>query len=374
MKSLRIKTITCHDVYNFGASLQAYALMKYLQDSGNEVEIIDYKPDYLTFNLWAIGPKWSKNLFLKLLYFSYVVPKRLLLYKRRGKFDRFTKNKLKLTPKTYKSNDELKIDPPLADIYFAGSEQIWNTASPNGKDPAYYLDIAPRNAIKASYAASFSVSEISPEFTAFVKNNLNNLDFISVREDTGLKILNDLGIKNGTVVVDPVFLLEKNKWDVLAEYKSRDRYVFVYDQENNQLIKQAALKLAKAYNLKVFAIESLYPMSYADRKIRDAGPEEFLGLIKNCEICLTNSFHCIGFSLIFNKNFYLFKRTHQKVNSRMVDLLNYLNLSSRIADEHLENLNIDEIDFARVIDLIEKRREDSISYMEKVIQAALINE
>ena len=39
----RIKTITSHDVYNYGASLQAYALMKYLQEKGCEVQVIDYK-------------------------------------------------------------------------------------------------------------------------------------------------------------------------------------------------------------------------------------------------------------------------------------------------------------------------------------------
>ena len=49
-----VKTITCHDVYNFGASLQAYALMKYISDRGHDVEIIDYKPDYLSFDLWGI--------------------------------------------------------------------------------------------------------------------------------------------------------------------------------------------------------------------------------------------------------------------------------------------------------------------------------
>ena len=45
---MNIKTITCHDVYNYGATLQAYALFKYLEDKGHNVEIIDYKPDYLS--------------------------------------------------------------------------------------------------------------------------------------------------------------------------------------------------------------------------------------------------------------------------------------------------------------------------------------
>mgnify|MGYP000823702255 CR=1 FL=1 len=45
---MKIKTITCHDVYNVGASLQAYALVTYLRKLGHDAQIIDYKPDYLS--------------------------------------------------------------------------------------------------------------------------------------------------------------------------------------------------------------------------------------------------------------------------------------------------------------------------------------
>ena len=53
---MKVCTITCHDVYNHGASLQAYALMTHLEKNGHEVEIIDYKPDYLgnLYNLKSV--------------------------------------------------------------------------------------------------------------------------------------------------------------------------------------------------------------------------------------------------------------------------------------------------------------------------------
>jgi len=370
---MKIKTITCHDVYNPGASLQAYALMKYLQGLGHDVEIINYKPDYLSFNLWAIGAKWNKNILLKFLYYSYVIPKRLSLKKRRKKFDIFTRERLSITTKKYRSIEELKADTPIADIYFAGSDQIWNTESPNGKDPSFLLDFVPEGAIKASYAASFSVSEIAKEYIDFVKNRLVTFDFISVREKTGINILESLGIEHGTVVTDPVFLLKKSQWKGLLNYKPKEKYIFIYDQENNKAIKEAALKLARLFNLKIYAIESLYPMSYADKKIKDAGPEEFIGLIEQCEICLTNSFHCIAFSLIFNKKFYLFKRTHQKVNSRMLDLLDDLGLNYRIGNENQDELGMDEINYQIVNDIIEKKRQKSTNYINSVIEKAEIN-
>ena len=367
---MKIKTITCHDVYNFGASLQAYALMKYLKDIGNEVEIVDYKPAYLKFDLWAIGPKWKRNILLKILYFSYVVPKRLCMKKRRSKFDLFTRQKLRTTNRTYSSFHELKKDPPLADIFFAGSDQIWNTELPNGKDPSFYLDFVKANSIKASYAASFSVSKINPEIRNFVREKLQGLDYISVREETGIEILKNLGFENGRVVIDPVFLLGKIEWETLAVSPTNDqKYIFVYDQENNPLIKKYALKIAKKYDMKIFAVESLYPMLYADRKIRYASPEDFIGLVMNCEICLTNSFHCMAFSLIFNKKFYLFKRT-QKVNSRMTDLLKYLNLTNRIADGDYEMIQLTEIEYSKVNELIDRKKAYSITYLEEVIEKA----
>ena len=70
---INIKTITCHNVYNYGASLQAYALMDYLEKKGHQVEIIDYMPLYIRKNLslWAISKKWNKNFFVKILFYSF---------------------------------------------------------------------------------------------------------------------------------------------------------------------------------------------------------------------------------------------------------------------------------------------------------------
>ncbi|NMC40997.1 MAG: polysaccharide pyruvyl transferase family protein [Bacteroidales bacterium] len=110
----KIMTITCHDVYNFGASLQAYALMRYLQDLGNEVEIVDYKPDYMVYRVTGIGKKWKKNIILKLLYYTYIIPLRLMLRSRRKKFDDFTRNELRTTRRKYNSYNELQEFPPEA--------------------------------------------------------------------------------------------------------------------------------------------------------------------------------------------------------------------------------------------------------------------
>jgi hypothetical protein len=369
---LKIKTLTCHDIYNFGASLQAYALITHLKKLGHDVEIIDYKPDFLTFDLWAIGDKWKKNPFVKFAYFAYVVPKRLLMHGRRKKFDSFTKKQLILTNKKYINFDELKENPPQADIFFAGSDQIWNPLLPNGKDPSFFLDFTKKSAIRASYAASFSVTEIPDNLVDQMLAMLNRLDFISVREESGNQLLQQHGVQ-GEVVVDPVFLLPAADWAKLTVKKPKDDYIFVYDQENNKILKETALHLAKKYNLKIYAIEALYPLRYADKRINDAGPKEFLTLIQNCTVCLTNSFHCISFSLIFNKNFLFFKRTHMKVNSRMDDLLAYLDLQSHAVSAFKEHVDIINIDYEKVDKKIDVKRKSSFQFIDRVLEHAQKN-
>lgn len=368
MESLKIKTITCHDVYNFGASLQAYALMRHLEMKGHEVAIIDYKPDYLTFNLWAIGGKWNRNILMRWVYFIYVVPKRLMMKSRRNKFDHFTRKRLNITPDRFPDLQSLQTNPPEADVFFAGSDQIWNPLLPNGSDGAFYLSFV-KNGVKASYAASLSVQEIPEANQAFMRDSINALDYIAVREPSGLKLVHQLGINRGEVVVDPVYLLPGEVWNKLATLgKDYGKYIFIYDQENNKPIKEAALKLKQKYGYNIVAIEALYPMGYADFRIKNAGPEDFLGLIKNAAVVLTNSFHCMSFCLIFRNQFFVFRRTHLKVNSRMEDLLKYLELPERIVE--ISDLEITDIDFDRVSSLLQQRIESSYSYIDKVLAHA----
>ena len=193
---MRIKTITCHNVYNTGASLQAYALSKYLQNLGHDVEIIDYVPDYLVHHrLWAVANSVYNKPVIRELYNLAKLPGRLCARygTRKRAFDRFTDQYLPLTDRHYSSYEELISNPPDADIYLAGSDQIWNSLFLNGRDPAFYLQFAPGNRIRASYAASFAISQIAPEYQEQTKKWLSDFDYVSVREASGLTILEMMG-------------------------------------------------------------------------------------------------------------------------------------------------------------------------------------
>lgn len=335
---MKIKTITCHDVYNLGASLQAYALVEYLKQLGHDVEIIDYKPEYLQhYKLNKVNnPKYDKVVFRE-IYLLLKLPERLKARKekRKQEFDNFTKKFLPLTRKSYYSNEELKNDIPEADIYLAGSDQIWNTLFKNGKDPAFYLDFAPKESIKASYAASFATEDISEEQKPQIKRWLECLDYISVRETSGMKIINNLGIKGGTQVLDPVFLLNQDEWrkiEIVTDFK--EPYLLVYDFDKDNKIREFVIKKAKEKKLKIY---SVLPCEYCDKSFENEGPQTFLSLIDNAEYVISNSFHGTAFAIIFKKPFAVFDRK-ENINTRMQDLVKNLQLKSVVEKTEYKNI------------------------------------
>lgn len=328
---MKICTITCHDVYNVGASLQAYALQAYLKSLGHDVKIIDYKPDYLSkhYKLGVIGnPKYDKPL-LRYAYLLAKLPGRLHTLPRKKAFDSFRSRYLDLT-KRYTSNEELKNEPPEADVYFAGSDQIWNPLFPNGKDPAFYLDFV-RQGIRASYAASFAVDEFPQELREVTAQYLQKLDHVAVRESSGLGILETLGITDAVTVLDPVFLLDREQWEAMAEMPAECKkpYLLVYDFDNSAAVGELAERLAAEHG---WAIYSIFDLPYAERCFSLCGPEIFLGLIQGAAFVLSNSFHATAFSVIFRREFAVVERT-EKINTRMRDLTSLLGLSDHMVTE-----------------------------------------
>lgn len=365
---MRIRTITCHDVYNLGASLQAFALQHYLEGMGHDVQIIDYKPDYLSghFSLWAINPKYNKPL-LREAYWLAKMAGRIKARGRKKPFDQFKQRYLHLT-RRYSSIEELHQDPPEADLYIAGSDQIWNTTFNNGTDAAFYLDFG--TARKISYAASFATPELREGTEGFVKQKLANFDAISVREKGGLNILSSLGF-NGTQVVDPVFLLNKAEWDELlqgvcsiAEAELNDPYILVYDFDPQGPIHQVAERLAKLKHCKIYGVGP-YALPYADRNFANNGPLDFVALVKNAQCVVSNSFHATAFALIYHRDTLVVNR-QDGLNLRMKDLLHDYKLDYRIvsgttADDQLEN----SIDYIAVAPLIAENITNSKNWLNR---------
>lgn len=329
---MQIKTITCHQVYNHGASLQEYALLFYLNANGFDAMTIRYKPPYLSnhFNfLFLNNPKFDKPV-LKQLYLIAKLPGRLKSLKQKKIFDKFSEKYIPSDKIRYTSNEELKNNLPLADAYICGSDQIWNSIFENGKDPAFFLDFVPSEKLKISYAASFATDTIAEDLKSFVKEKVSRINLISVRETSALTILNDLGISNAIQVLDPVFLLEKEHWNKFISPLDDEPFIFVYDFEYNQILKKMALEFKAYNNVKIYTINK--DIDYADRNFFLQGPETFLSLMRNADFVFTNSFHAVAFALIFEKQFAVYDRS-ETINSRMRDLLQLFDLQNLIKDK-----------------------------------------
>lgn len=362
---MKICIITCHDVYNVGASLQVYALQNYLQKCGYEVNIIDYKPDYLSghYKFTSIdNPKYKKNIFLKIFYILAKFPNRLKSMPLKKTFDGFRDKYLNLTLKRYNSYEELKENPPNADIYIAGSDQIWNTIFKNGRDPAFYLDFGRNNIKRVSYAASFATEEIVPEYKQFVKNELEKFDMISVREISGIDILKNLSIYNGVQVMDPVFLHEQSFWNEMCVDIKSEPYLLLYDFDKNPEILKIAKKLARIYGLKIY---SVFKIDGVDKHIKNVGPIEFISYIKNASYVVSNSFHGTCYSIIFEIPFVVINR-QENINTRMRDLLFLFDLQSRLISSEDEISNLIEINYKKVKQQLNEFVNKSKSYINEI--------
>ncbi|MBP0902470.1 polysaccharide pyruvyl transferase family protein [Mariniflexile gromovii] len=367
---MKIKTITCHEVYNHGASLQEHALLKYLENLGHDAETIRYKPSYFDsdkFSLWEVSsPKFESNIIFKVFYILAKLPSRLIALKRKKSFDDFSSKYINATKQSYKSNEQLSKNLPYADAYICGSDQIWNSFFENGKDPAFYLDFVPDNKLKISYAASFAIDTLEDSIKKFVSEQVNKINYISVRETSGLKILAELNITDTTQVLDPVFLLPAKYWHDTFVNEISEKYILIYDFDSNPSLKKMALTLAKTNKLKIYTVNR--NINYADTNFWLKGPEYFLSLLANAQFVISNSFHAVAFSLIFEKQFLVVNRL-ENINTRMRDLLALLNISDLlISDPNDPNISIQPISSYEPIN---KELEASIARSKLFLQKAL---
>ncbi len=363
---MKIKTITCHEVYNYGATFQEYALLEFLNSQGWEASVLHYKPYYLSghFNMWSVSPKFNKPI-LKQLYLLAKLPERLKALKKKKVFDAFHDKYIPTDKKLYKNNQELIQDVPEGDVFICGSDQIWNSFFQNGKDPAFYLNFVPEDKKKISYAASFAIDELEESVKSLVKDNVERMQAVSVRETSGLTILKGLGMDNAVQVLDPVFLLERSHWDKFI-FPIKEDFIFIYDFDSNPLIKEIALELKKEKGWKIYSLNQ--NIDYADENFWLEGPERFLSLVSQSKINLTNSFHSLAFSLIFQQQFVVVNRT-EKINTRMRDLLQLVGLEDHLITNKQEYDGLETINFSKVEEVQEFHRLRSQNFLLKAIQS-----
>ena len=219
---MKIGIITFHFPLNYGAVLQAYALAKYLRSIGHHSEFIDYQPNY---HVKRYQWKWK---YCGLHPTNFIYP---LLYKR---FNLFRSTHLKLTSRLYRSLDELVADPPKADAYICGSDQIWNPQITDF-DIAYFLAFGIEAVKRIAYAGSFGKTELTQEQQKYLKPYFQGIKHISVREQSGAEVINTICGRQVECVLDPTLLIDGYE-SITEPCQIKDPYVLLINLQNNSLL------------------------------------------------------------------------------------------------------------------------------------------
>ncbi len=319
---------------NYGEQLQNYALQEYLRGLGHEPFLIRY--DYEADTIYGTKP-------LPVRLLRACNPKRLAgyfksrknnrMYKKnclehpRG-FEEFRKAHLSMS-RIYSSIDDLRNDPPEADMYIAGSDQVWNTfggkfSEMRNRLSAFFLDFGKEDVKRISYAASWGRTEIPEDEINLIRPLLAKFDAVSVREESGIGVCSRLGRKDAVLSPDPVLLHGAEVYRRL--YRGPDvkipeeKYLFFYFMNHDgDYDRRAVFEWAAAHDLKVVYVTDDWHEEF-ERSF--PGLTGWLALIDNAEYVVTNSFHCSVVSLIFEKKFGVIKRTgsHAGMNTRMDSL------------------------------------------------------
>lgn len=332
----KVGILTLYDPINYGACLQTYALRAFLECSGFDAEVIDYRPSTSGVDKRTTFQKVRSCIWKNTLY-------KLLNDKSRfEKTNQFKKENIKYSSGTFYNFEELNCGCSY-DSLIVGSDQVWNPQI-IGSDKAWFLGFSDAS-LRIAYAASFGVSQLDECFWKTYAESLKKLNAISVREETGAEIVWKLVQRRASVVVDPVFLISKKQWEKLSVQPSeKKKYILSYymqgDSKVESTIDETSKKYAIEHNCKIINIgkRDITKLKVWEPNAFGIGPGEFLGLIQKAEAVVTNSFHGTAFSLIFEKPFVSVANTDKNsLASRIVDLLVRLNMQQWIQDVRSEN-------------------------------------
>lgn len=368
--------ITIHNSPSYGASLQSFALWKYITLQGVDCEIIDlhrpYQKDYIAspkYKPYGTSNKPSlKSKVKNLIMGLFGKERHFYTDLSKHRFDKF--NSVVKYSRTYFGIDDLYQNPPEYDLYITGSDQVWNPFQPYCLEP-YFLTFAPKGKRCISYAASIGISELPENVKADFKKWITHYETIAVRELSAKRILDNITDKSISIVCDPTFLLTSTQWRDIAIFpETKQKYILVFSLGKNAQLLNYASKLSQesGLQLEVIAAKSKSDIGKSYTIIDDAGPEEFLGYIANAAMVITDSFHGTVFSIIMEaENFFTYISPDSKRGSRITDLLDTLGLKEHLLDTSLSTsfseLNGLKINREKTSDLIIKMKEESVKYL-----------
>lgn len=348
----RIGILTYHFSKNYGALFQAYGLRRHLIDLGYEVDFINYHAKHIESG----GDLTLRNIFtksgLKIIYLKLTSLKEKYFGNKniQSGFLNFRKNYLGVKGKEYTDIKDINNTKLDYDIFICGSDQIWNPSEHFGIDPIYFLNFQTKNKpIKISYAPSFGRSHIDTKHYDKISKLVSKLDYISVREKSGIEILKNLTNKKISLVPDPTVLIDNYK-EIMKPYDSKlSNYIFCYYLRSRENIGDITEYISTKTDYKIYSPHNSH------RRWKEIGetvypcPRQWLHLLYNSKIVITNSFHGTILSILLNKPFIVVGIGGEKAkyNARVQNLLSQCGLENRLITEFNKN-KVDELTDSKI--------------------------
>lgn len=370
---------------NYGQQLQCWALQRYLKRLGHEPFLIRYLYKESVWRKWLKIMVKTALIYPLFGWWRHREVRRMEAVNRVKnevrRFEEFRDNHINQTRRIYGTLKELRKDPPAADVYIAGSDQIWHPVLLRRKDDrAFWLDFGGDKIRRIAYAASYGVDKCPPRLQKELSRRLYRFDALSVREESGVSICLTAG-KEATYVLDPTLLLLRDDYlSLLEDIPVRlSPYIYIYsinitNEEDIQWSELRGFAEREGLSLVVTSASGYLPGQelFEGVEYRYATIPEWLSLIQYSGLVVTTSFHGVVFCICFHKPFIYFplSGTHAKGNSRVLNLLSKLSLSDCIwkAPGDFKRIYHLAIDWDRVEELLAPLRDKSMSFLEQALK------
>lgn len=367
----KVGTVTFHASHNVGSNLQAYALQEFVK------EIAKKNEEPIEYKIINLRTKEQRDLYnyrktsrgIKKLAREMLFSRSLK--KKEDRFEDFINHQLNLT-KTYETEEELKKGKLDFDYYISGSDQLWNLTAYDF-NWSYYLDFV-KSGKKISYAASFGPLERFQEKNTEEKiaKLLEQYDALSVREEGSKKRVENLIKRVPDIHVDPTLLIPKEKWEAMIKDDPiiKGDYIFFYSFKMSKERVLCLKKISRRLKMPIIVMNPLikYDIMGGFTRVYDAGPLEFLNLIKYAKLVISASFHGTVFSILLQRPFYSLNGMKDLRISNLLKLANLENRNLMVEDDLDTKLqNVFDVDFSKSKEMIKKQRSKSEEYLKKAL-------
>ncbi|MGN0417679.1 polysaccharide pyruvyl transferase family protein [Anaerostipes faecalis] len=356
----KVGIITFHQAINYGAVLQAYALKEVCEELGYEAHIVNYAASDTTEKPKPIHKFMiSKNKKVALLNLVRSLMSYIGDQERWRLFYQFRKEFLSESVLCTIPEEIIQLG---YDVYISGSDQIWNyKITGNYFDPVLFGEMN-TNAQQVVYAASSHDTPFPLDMEFKFKDRLEKMPLaVSIREKKLADYVCELiGVKY-PVVLDPTLLAGREIFEKIPDMSiPKKPYILIYQIDSNPACDITVRTLEKRFKCDVYTMTVPRLGSIHGRK-GIAGPEKFLSLLKGADFLVTNSFHGIALSLLFEKQFYVYE--NGGVMTRIDGLLSELGLLGRKINNSTDIDRSDIIDYKQINFYLDKLRNESRQFL-----------